>query len=112
MYQIARNAAADARGHGQHEILLENAALDELHDERNGAAESLHTQHELERRLQRALLRLPGDKRELVLLSRVKELGTADLARLFGCSNSALKVRLHRSLTLLREFFDDGDTNP
>jgi RNA polymerase sigma-70 factor (ECF subfamily) len=57
--------------------------------------------------LQRALLRLPQDSRELVLLSRVRDLGSDDLAKLFACSQSAVKVRLHRSLQLLREYFDE-----
>ena len=74
IYQIARNTAADA----WHEVaVLEALAEDEeallpAIDEHEPA--SVHEQQELERRLQRALLRLPRESRELVLLSRVKEL--------------------------------------
>ena len=62
---------------------------------------------ELDVRLARALQRLPADKRELVLLSRVRQLSLADLAQLFACSVPAIKVRLHRSLRQLRDYFDE-----
>jgi DNA-directed RNA polymerase specialized sigma24 family protein len=67
----------------------------------------LQGDHETGQQLQRALLRLPQDKRELVLLGRVRELGSEDLAQLFACSPSVIKVRLHRTLLLLRKYFDE-----
>jgi RNA polymerase sigma factor (sigma-70 family) len=110
MYQIARNVAADAfnarpREEAQdHETLesLANALSNPLAD----GPECAHSLGEMERRLQQALLMLPRDKRELVLLSRIRQLSTEDLAGLFGCSANAVKVRLHRSLEELRGYFD------
>jgi RNA polymerase sigma factor (sigma-70 family) len=112
MYQIARNVAADAfnsrpREEAQDPETLEGLA-DGLANPNPGTEgpESAHSLGELEQRLQRALLMLPRDKRELVLLSRIRQLSTDDLAGLFGCSANAVKVRLHRSLEELRGHFD------
>jgi RNA polymerase sigma-70 factor (ECF subfamily) len=105
MYQIARNAASDAFHARPPEELCDNETLDAM----AAAPESpdaTHSFRETEQRLQRALLMLPRDKRELVLLSRVRQLGSDDLAQLLGCSTTAVKVRLHRSLEELRGYFD------
>lgn len=113
MFSIARNVANDA---WQQRALLEPLA-DELeallpaHADHDPPA--LQEQAMLEQRLQLALLRLPRDARELVLLSRVQELDNAALALLFDCSIGAVKVRLHRTLQQLRKYFDetsDADT--
>ncbi|HTR00974.1 MAG TPA: RNA polymerase sigma factor [Candidatus Acidoferrum sp.] len=106
LFQIARNVAAN-HWHQQ----ADWQALEDDEDlqlpvafEHEPAA--LHEQAALERRLRRALLRLPRDSRELVLLARLKELSGEELAQLFGCSVSAVKVRLHRALIELRRHFD------
>lgn len=104
MYRIARNVAADAwsRAPQGSEDISELELPAAPHQE----PDALHAQAELEALLQQALAMLPRDKRELVLLSRQSLLDTAQLAELYGCSTGALKVRLHRSLELLREHFD------
>jgi RNA polymerase sigma factor (sigma-70 family) len=112
MYQLARNAAADAwRGRAREE-LHDDAALDALAVAAPDDPHSAQSLRETEQRLQRALLMLPRDKRELVLLSRVRQLDNDDLARLFGCSVNAVKVRLHRSLGELRACFDALENGP
>jgi RNA polymerase sigma-70 factor (ECF subfamily) len=59
-------------------------------------------------RMERALAALPEAKRELLLLSRDPDLSYADLAGMFGCSEGALKVRVHRALQELRAAFLQG----
>lgn len=114
MYQIARNAAADGFQRRPREETHDHEALDAIGVAAPDGPDSLHGADELEARLQRALMLLPRDKRELVLLSRVRQLGTEDLARLLGCSTNAVKVRLHRSLDELRAHFDalEHDARP
>ncbi len=68
--------------------------------------EYLREMSELQRKLQNALLRLPADKRELILLSKVNLLKMTDLASLYDCSLSTLKVRLHRAIGLLMEYYE------
>lgn len=114
MYQIARNVAADAfharppEETQDHETLegLAHGSASALPNDATDGPESAHSLGELEQRLQQALLMLPRDKRELVLLSRIRQLSTEDLAGLFDCSANAVKVRLHRSLEELRAHFD------
>jgi RNA polymerase sigma factor (sigma-70 family) len=55
--------------------------------------------------LQRALMQLPEDKRELLVLSRFQELKYEEIARLLGCEVGAVKVRVYRALQQLREIF-------
>jgi RNA polymerase sigma factor (sigma-70 family) len=106
MYQIARNVAADAFNSRPREEAHDHEALEGLAQATGDGPESAHTLGELEQRLERALGMLTRDKRELVLLSRVRQLSTEDLAGLFGCTANAVKVRLHRSLEELRGHFD------
>ncbi|HEY0962584.1 MAG TPA: RNA polymerase sigma factor [Pseudomonadales bacterium] len=106
MYQIARHAAADAWHARPREEAHDHDALDALGATAPDSPERAHGAGELEARLHRALARLPRDKRELVLLSRVRQLDTEDLARLFDCTPTTLRVRLHRSLDELRAHFD------
>jgi RNA polymerase sigma factor (sigma-70 family) len=108
LFRIARNVAVDS--------WHEHAPIDSLEDELEAMLPAqaehdpanLHEQSQLELRLQSALLQLPRESRELVLLSRITELNTEELAQLFGCSTGAVKVRLHRALLQLRQYFDAG----
>ena len=50
----------------------------------------------------REIDRLPRKEREALLLSSIDELGTADLARVLGRSESAVRALLHRARTRLQ----------
>ena len=112
MYQIARNAAADAFHARSHEEPHDHDAIDSFGIASPDEPDSIRDLQETEQRLQRALAMMSRDRRELVLLSRVRQLGADDLAQMFGCSIAALKVRLHRSLAELREHFDALEHQP
>ena len=62
--------------------------------------------------LQRALMQLPEDKREILVLSRFQELKYEEIARLLGCEIGAVKVRVHRALQQLREIYLGLENNP
>jgi len=102
MYGIARNAclgylrrrALDHLPAGDTEQAAEPAAEDS-HDER---------QSELVRR---ALLRLPAERREVLVLSRYEYKSYDEIARVQGCSVGAVKVRVHRAMKQLREIYLD-----
>ncbi len=57
------------------------------------------------RHLQRAMLRLPPEKRELLILSRLKELNYKEIAEILGCTEGAAKVKAHRALKELKTVF-------
>jgi RNA polymerase sigma factor (sigma-70 family) len=98
MYQIARNARVDALRKVKPDtpILAEPAAP--------AVADSAQQKQEAQL-LQRALMQLPEDKREILILSRFQELKYEEIARMMGCEVGAVKVRVHRALQQLREAF-------
>lgn len=103
MYRMARNACIDHfRRRGRAPI-----ATDELPDvpsEGRSAAERLVLSEDVGR-LRDALLRLPVDKREVLVLSRFELRRHAEIADLLNCSVGAVKVRVHRALKQLREIY-------
>lgn len=105
MYQIARNARADWF-RGPTEVEFEERMAeplvpdDELSDrERN---ELLH----------RALLQLPEDKREVLLLSRFQELKYSEIAEMLGCEIGTVKTRAFRALQELRQIIAKWGAGP
>ena len=55
--------------------------------------------------LHRALMRLPEDKREVLVLSRFQDLKYEEIAQLLGCETGTVKTRVHRALKELREIY-------
>jgi RNA polymerase sigma factor (sigma-70 family) len=56
--------------------------------------------------LRRALLQLPEEKRELILLSRFQELKYEEIGKLLGCDANTVKVRVFRAMKELKEALD------
>lgn len=101
IYQIARNARIDyARKHPQ-SVEFEPEMSPATRDRDNADAEQ---QTAL---LHRALLQLPADKREVLLLSRFQEMKYEDIARTLECEVGTVKVRVHRALRELRDRFEN-----
>ncbi len=61
------------------------------------------------RMLQVALMQLPYEQRELILLAKVRQLSGNQLCSMFECSRSAIKVRLHRAMDNLRQFYRQSE---
>lgn len=99
IYQIARNARADFYKKHRPEP-AEAAKADVAPAAQYGAEQSQH-----EALLHAALMQLPEEKREVLLLSRFQELKYEEIARLLGCEVGAVKVRVHRALAELRQIF-------
>jgi RNA polymerase sigma-70 factor (ECF subfamily) len=55
--------------------------------------------------LQRALMGMPEEKREVLVLSRFQDLKYEEIAQLMGCEVGTVKTRVHRALQELREIF-------
>ena len=55
--------------------------------------------------LKRAMLRLPVEKREVLVLSKYKGLKFSEIGAILGCSEGAAKVKAHRALNELRTVF-------
>jgi RNA polymerase sigma factor (sigma-70 family) len=99
MYQIARNTRIDQvrKVRPESPLATEPIAPTGVADHAERAQEA--------QLLQRALMQLPEDKREILILSRFQELKYDEIARLLGCETGAVKVRVHRALQQLREVY-------
>jgi len=53
--------------------------------------------------IQRAMMKLEEDKREILVLSKFKEMKFSDIGSLLGCSEGAAKVKAHRALKELKQ---------
>jgi RNA polymerase sigma-70 factor (ECF subfamily) len=106
MYQIARNTRIDQIRKVRPESPLTAEPLAPTR-----ASDAAERQQEAQL-LQRALMQLPEDKREILILSRFQELKYEEIARLLGCETGAVKVRVHRALQQLREVYMSLENNP
>jgi RNA polymerase sigma-70 factor, ECF subfamily len=99
VYQIARNARVDhfrkQKPEVEWEVEMSPAIVPTDSAQQKQEAELLH----------RALLELPEEKREVLVLSRFQELKYEEIARLMGCEVNTVKVRVHRALQELRQIF-------
>jgi RNA polymerase sigma-70 factor, ECF subfamily len=107
LFRIACNARADYfRRRMQTAPLGED--LDPA-DEAAGPEQQLEDASEAAR-LQRALLTLRADKRDLIVLARYSDLKYETIAELLGVDVGTIKVRVHRALKELRDKFLTMDT--
>jgi RNA polymerase sigma factor (sigma-70 family) len=106
IYQIARNARIDhfrkvrPQTELQPEMLPPVVPTDSAQERQQAAM------------LHNALMRLPEEKREVLLLSRFQELKCEEIARLVGCEVSTVRVRIHRALQELRQIFRQLERAP
>jgi RNA polymerase sigma-70 factor (ECF subfamily) len=59
--------------------------------------------------VERALILMPADQRELILLMRENDWSYGDLARITGATPAAVKSRLFRARSRLRALISKGD---
>lgn len=105
MYHLARKCAADQHRKSAALPLDANpGALSRQADEAPGAAESAAAIDD-RALLRTALDRLDPADREVLLLSRIRELSFAEVAEVLECSAGAARVRAHRALGALRDHF-------
>jgi RNA polymerase sigma factor (sigma-70 family) len=104
MFQIARNARVDYyRKHRNEGVTFE--------DGKNGFETAFPLPgEELEQEQQTfllrcALLKLPPEKREVLILSRYRDLKYEEIAELLGCELGTVKVRVYRAMKELRDIF-------
>ena len=102
MFRIARNARAD---HYRRRLLT--STYNESMDAPDPAPTAEHqVENDSEAaRLQRALMMLREDKRDLIVLARYREMKYEAIAELLGVDVGTIKVRVHRALKELRDAF-------
>jgi RNA polymerase sigma factor (sigma-70 family) len=107
MYQIARNAQVDAWRKRRSEVRWDEVDEDEAsdvggHDPTPDV--TLNRAEDIDR-LQLALNRLSEEKREVLILSRLENLSSDEIAKILGCDAGTVRVRVHRALKELKEVF-------
>ena len=106
LFSIARNIALNelTRAGGRHEVRTGNATVDATLEESPPLDQTEREQTGV--RLRRLLARLPLADRTALALTYVKELKIAEIAALEGTTVGAIKTRLHRARSQLREWLE------
>ena len=104
-FQMARNVHKD-----HYRINKRYSFQEDMNPYEQKLSESNHKEEEMERSdelnyLKRALESLSTEKRELMELVRFQKVKYAKVAELYGVTESAIKVRVHRILKELRESY-------
>jgi len=107
LVRIAWNLALDRRRRRRPEQFDEGFA-ESLVGRDLPADEALNEAQRL-RAVLREVERLPKAERDVLLLSVVEELGTAEMAEVLGRSESAVRALLFRARTRLRERLEEGE---
>jgi len=103
MFGIARNAQIDYYRKRRREVGLEDEMEEKLrHDPLHGRILERNQQAAL---LRDALLKLPGEKREVLVLSRFQNLKYRQIAEILGCDIGTVKTRVFRAMRDLREIY-------
>ena len=105
IFRIARNLAYNqSRQAKRYDNLFKGSAdIETLADgQGKDAAETLHTDF-LHQQVETALSSLSEEQREVILLSYHGGLKYADIARVMGTTEDAIKQRMRRGMVLLRE---------
>ena len=105
LYRIAHNLVANWHRDTKRRQVL---PFDELvtPNARRDEPPSVTEDREVQDRLLRVVHALPADRQELVILKFVEQMSNADIARVMGRTEGAIKSLYHRTLISLREEYD------
>lgn len=103
LYRLARNVCNDYF----HKNQRFPVTVEDLPEEVSSDPSALEAAQQREQicLLRQALLRLPVERREVLILSRFEFRNYEEIAQLLGCSVGAVKVRVHRAMNQLREIY-------
>jgi RNA polymerase sigma-70 factor, ECF subfamily len=102
MFGIARNACVAHWRRASADTVLEEELEHAPHDDHTDDDHAGVQQADLVRR---ALLRLPPERREVLVLSRYEFKTYEEIASALGCSVVAVKVRAHRAIKQLKDIY-------
>jgi RNA polymerase sigma factor (sigma-70 family) len=103
MYHIARTVRIDRFKAQRDETSLVAGDAEGDHHSGSPAPDGYIEARERAELLERALLKLREDKREILILARFQELKYEQIASLLDIDLGAVKVRVHRAMIELRE---------
>ncbi|GMN06055.1 sigma-70 family RNA polymerase sigma factor [Croceitalea sp. MTPC5] len=105
MFSTARNVNNDhyqknKRNQNQFDISTVEYKLDD-----GNIADGKMTKKDALEELDRAMMKLAVDKREILVLSKLKEMKFSEIGQVLGCSEGTAKVKAHRALKELKVVF-------
>ena len=105
MFSTARNVNYDYFKKNKN-VLKENELSNYEYKIENGEdVEGVINKREQLDQLKKAMGRLGAEKREVLVLSKLKELKFSQIGEVLGCSEGAAKVKAHRALKELRTVY-------
>lgn len=104
LYRIAHNLVIDSLRKNPH--VLEHAG-EWIVDAQNDPVERAETADE-QRRLRKAIARLTPDQQQVIVLKFVEEMSNAQVGRILGKPEGAVKALQHRALDNLRKWLNDS----
>lgn len=104
LFQIARNVNND---HGRS---LKRHRVEEMSTERHDVGKADDLDHKMDMQahavmLHKALDRLPEEKKELLVLSKLKELKHKEVAAIVGSTEGGVRTKVHRAMNDLKTVF-------
>jgi len=105
MFSMARNVNYDHYKKVSRESVSRNVSPEQVD---KGTGDYLNEAMDLQgdaHLLKKALGLLPAEKKEILLLSKYRELKFQEIGDILGCSEGAAKVRVHRALKDLKTIF-------
>jgi RNA polymerase sigma-70 factor (ECF subfamily) len=102
-YQIARNMAyKEVKSSAKQEAFLDVERAASLE---SSATVAEQNQREREAILQQAIMLLPAEQRELLVLSRYQGLKYKEIGQMMKVEESTIKVRVHRAMKRLKDLY-------
>lgn len=102
MYHIAHNVYTD---HFKKNTKISTGRLSKVEPKDCETAERLILKDERAQLIEQALFRLNDDQREILVLSRYEGLKYREISEILGCSEGAVKVRVFRAMTNLKQIY-------
>ncbi len=105
VFQIARNLCYDNYKKATNNRHKDIDEIEHVVVTSEGNIEQKITKEEHVKVLKEALKYLPTEKRELLILSKFKELKYKEVGEIIGCSEGAARTKVHRAMNDLKNIF-------
>lgn len=105
MFRMARNVNYDYHKKAVRENISKGISPEEIKTQMDDILNEEIEKEGNTALLKRALDKLPEEKRELLILSKYRDLKFGEIGQIVGCTEGAAKVRVHRALKDLRTIF-------
>jgi RNA polymerase sigma-70 factor (ECF subfamily) len=109
LIRVAKNLALNHEKRKSREVKAYRKALLKTESRSGESGEEAYLKMESSRRVQEALLALPGKLREAIILKEYGDLSYKEIAAILRISEGNVKVRVYRAREWLARFFKDSE---